>query len=196
MNIYIVRHAKSKETRNMVFAESSLVDLSELGVGQAYALAKKIKKFSIDKIFSSPLLRTRRTSEIISGGIIPIEYRDTLLEHVPSRTLFGAAFKEAKKKTIEDHDFVPENGESFNSAANRFISTLNEIAQLKYDNVCVVSHALIIGSALTKLFNFKLVPSIDEASITLIKFDGNKFDLVYLNKTPFSFRKFIKKIIR
>lgn len=196
MNIYIVRHAKSKETRNMVFAESSLVDLSDWGVEQAEALAAKIKKFSIDKIFSSPLLRTRRTSEIISGGTIPIEYRDALLEHAPSKTLVGSAFKEVKKKTIEDNDFVPENGESFNSAANRFIATLNELVQLKYDNVCIVSHALIIGSALTKLFNLKVPPSVDEASVTLIKFDGNKFDLVYLNKTPFSFRKFIKKIIR
>ncbi len=195
MFIYIIRHAKSLPRDGMQYADASKVSLSAEGIVQSENLKDRIRKEGIEHIVSSPFPRTKQTAEIISDGKISISFDERLIEQAPSKTLVGTDFKKAKKQTREDKDFIPENGESFNSAAKRFIDALSDISNLSYKKIAIVSHALVIEAALTNLFDLKEIPKIEEASVTLLESDGKKFNIVYINKTRFSLKKAIKKLL-
>lgn len=185
MIIYLIRHAESAPRDGMNHIEGKSVGLSWFGRFQARILAKKLKKLGVNKIISSPLGRTKETAEIIQNKLnTPIEFDDRLEEYAPSRLLKGKEFKELKKKVRQDHDFIPEDGESLNQSAERFVSSVVDIINSGESVPCVVSHALIIQNTLINLFSLKDVPVIDEVSITAIEYVDGKFNLVFLNKSP------------
>lgn len=196
LKIYIIRHAESLPRDGMVYEIAGKVPLSLKGKLQAFKLGQSIKKIGIEKFYVSPLKRTEETFRLINHGV-PFELDDRLKEHAPSRIMTGKDFKEVRRQTRGNHSFIPNNGESFNQAANRFIEVLNEITKRSERVVCVVSHSLIIEAALTKIFNLPYIPKIDEASISLLEYEDGKFNLVFLNKNISllkNIKNFIKKI--
>ncbi len=195
MIIYLIRHAESAPREGMNHEEGKPVGLSLFGRTQARILAKKLKKIGVDKITVSPLGRTKETAEILRSTLrVLVGFDERLEEYAPSRTLVGKLFKEAKKKTREDWNFIPKNGESLNHSTERFIKSITEIMESGVSAPCVVSHALIIQNTLMKLFSFKTPPVIDEVSITALRYENSKFELLYLNKSPSRLLTIISKI--
>lgn len=71
LNIYIVRHGETLDNLHEVFGGRRDEPLTELGESQALETAKHITSLSItfDAVFTSPLIRTRKTAEIISNAL-------------------------------------------------------------------------------------------------------------------------------
>ena len=72
-DIYIVRHGNTFDTGDVITRVGARTDLplSQSGRVQAEALAMHFKDLvpnGFDMVFSSPLLRTRQTAEVILGG--------------------------------------------------------------------------------------------------------------------------------
>ena len=66
MNIFL-RHGEVKNPKDILYYNIPGYELSKLGKSQAEHSAKVLSKnFKIDQIISSPLLRARQTSEIVS----------------------------------------------------------------------------------------------------------------------------------
>lgn len=77
LKIYIIRHGEKIEGENM--------PLTEKGKKQAKLVAKRLKKLSIRKMYSSDLKRCKETAEIIKKQIkIPIIFEKSLRE-VPNK---------------------------------------------------------------------------------------------------------------
>ncbi len=63
--IILVRHGECQGNREGLFRGRSDFPLNELGLMQAKELARELKLFQPDKIFTSPLKRAKQTAQII-----------------------------------------------------------------------------------------------------------------------------------
>lgn len=77
--IFLVRHASYSEKYNLLPGRLP-VELSQKGVKEAQKLKRYFQDKSIEKIYSSAVLRCKQTSEIISDGKITVVYDQRLLE--------------------------------------------------------------------------------------------------------------------
>lgn len=66
--IYVVRHGQTDSNLNHKIQGHSETSLNERGKLQAQMVSKKLKSIKFDAVFSSDLLRTRQTAEIITLG--------------------------------------------------------------------------------------------------------------------------------
>ncbi len=81
--VYLLRHCEYDNPRHILPGRLP-VALSANGKKQAEKLRDFFASQKIEKIYSSEVLRCRQTSEIISGGKIPIEFDTRLLEVMTS----------------------------------------------------------------------------------------------------------------
>lgn len=63
--IYLVRHTETTANVKGIFQGHTDYPLTKKGIGQAKITAKKLKKINFSAIYSSDLLRAKRTAEII-----------------------------------------------------------------------------------------------------------------------------------
>jgi probable phosphoglycerate mutase len=192
MYVYLVRHGQSLSRTGLNHLQGQEVVLSSKGVMEAKNAVYLLENKNISSVLASPMARARQTAEIISERLgLSITFDKRLAEHAPSRTLTGPAFKEAKARTRRDQNYVPENGESFNQSAERFISVLREV--LANDvNCVVVSHALVIQNALVKLFSLSEFPHLDTGSVTIISHENGMWKLVSINQRISWLSKFLR----
>ncbi len=69
--IYLARHGQDEDNAQGILNGRRDMPLTKFGFGQAELLAANIKKhgISFDAIYTSPLVRARRTAEIIAEGL-------------------------------------------------------------------------------------------------------------------------------
>lgn len=90
--VYFVRHGQSKDNAAPVF-QSTDSPLSDIGIAQAHKIAQRVSKLKFDALISSPLPRTRQTSEIIAAktGRDP-EYSDLFVERIKPSDINGKPY--------------------------------------------------------------------------------------------------------
>ena len=64
--LYVVRHTTSEWNEKGIIQGHKNPQLSKSGIGEAKILAKKLKDIKFDFVFSSDLLRAKKTAEIIA----------------------------------------------------------------------------------------------------------------------------------
>ncbi|OJI08993.1 MAG: hypothetical protein COV08_02455 [Candidatus Vogelbacteria bacterium CG10_big_fil_rev_8_21_14_0_10_49_38] len=184
MKVYFVRHGQSNPRDFLSYEEAGEVGLSSFGEKQVRALAKTLRKYTIEKIYVSPLRRARETANIVSAGNIPVIVDERLKEWRISNSLTGRAYKEMRIRMQKERNFSPDDGEAFNECAKRFISFLEDILEEEDEPIVVVGHALIFQSALVTLCKLEHIPAIDEGSLSLLEGNGGVWRIVFLNKRP------------
>jgi len=147
--IYLIRHGSPlfPSDRSCCIGHSDY-PLSSKGEQEIH----KVKDFLADKaisyIFSSPLIRCRRSAEIISGRIIPLVIVDALKE-INMGDWETLSFDEIRMKYPEQYrqrgldfsGFIPPNGESFSMCFERSKKAFLEITAQTRDNIAIVSSA-------------------------------------------------------
>ncbi len=198
MIIYLVRHAEYVPVQGGSHLDNEKAPLSSLGKKQAFALGRKLKRYKIDKIYSSVLARAKETASfIVSSTGVPVVYDERLNEQIISlHSTDRSAIKKMKRRVREDHAFAPPDGESLNQAADRFIRVLHEVVRSGLSQVVFVSHCNVIQSALITLFSLNEIPKIDEASVTAFSYESGKFSTLFVNKKTFSLPVIFRKIRR
>ena len=107
-----------------IFQGVTDTDITEIGQKQLKFLEKRFEAVHLDKIYSSPLIRTKKTAEAIKGK------RDLDIEIFPEIIELNGGFVEAKpfKETFDAYpemkdawfnhpeDFAPEGGEAMRDA--------------------------------------------------------------------------------
>lgn len=194
MKVYLIRHAESQSREGMNYKESGSISLSEYGRKEARVLGRKMSRYNIERIFTSPLKRARETAEIIAPKGVDIVEDERLVEWAPSHTLVGSEYKKARDEGRDNPDAVISDGESFNGAADRFLSFLNELDEVSYKNVAVVSHALAMEALIKHLFRLEKPVHVDTASVTLITKEGGNFHLKYIGKKPITAARIIRAL--
>ena len=97
MNLYLVRHGQTDLNKKNIIQGITNAKLNDIGINQAKNLQSEIDKLDIDLVISSPLIRTKETTNIIlNNRNIPIIYDDRIIERY-------AGDLEGKRDELYDH---------------------------------------------------------------------------------------------
>ncbi|MEO2153787.1 MAG: histidine phosphatase family protein [Aquificae bacterium] len=194
--LFVIRHAESQW--NPIGRYQGLLnpDLSERGEKQAKILAKELKNKGIEVIYTSPLLRTKRTAQIIAEELnVPLIEDERVIE-IDHGVWSGKLVEEVKKEFPEMFEMwitrpwkvdFPE-GENLLKVFERvkdFIRFVKE--KHKGQTVAVVSHTVPIRALycaalelpIEKFWSF----GCDNASYSIINFEEDRTTLHKLNIT-------------
>lgn len=183
--IYIVRHCEAEGNVKRMFQGLTDLDITELGAKQLKALEERFDGIHIDRVISSPLIRTRKTAKAIIGNkALELEIDDDLIE-LDGGVIEGMTFDEIYaqypdfKDMWENHpeDFAPENGETMLHAYERIWNTVLKIAKENKDKtVACATHGGVVRCLICKLLKNDInklseLSFAGNTAITLIEFD-------------------------
>ena len=157
--IYFVRHGETDYNVLGISQGQLDIPLNEKGIKQAEELSENLKNYHFDIIYSSPLIRAKKTAEIINMHHgVKIVYDDRLKEFYAGRRQ-GTKSSEWTPEMNEDFMNNPEKygAESNESFYNRCVDIYKELPTDK--DVLVVAHAGVYKNILrykeNKPFNAK-----------------------------------------
>jgi len=149
--VYFVRHGQTEWNAIQRMQGRWNSDLNELGREQAAASGRLLEGVGIQKVFSSPLDRTRQTTEIIGRYVdAPVTYDERLVEwdcgdwsgHL--RTEVMELWSEEYSAFLADpFHYRGPNCENFPDMFERARPFVEELLALDLDRVLVVSHGMI-----------------------------------------------------
>ena len=190
--IYLIRHANAEERQDTQRAR-----LTEHGIKQAEALAKRLTYYDIHVFYSSSYFRSRHTAQIIAElhkekivketkELIEVDFR-------VSKRLSLGSFKELKNIYTKPE---VEQIQNLLTAQKRALKLLNYLFRAHPDqNIAVVTHGNIIKAIILGIFQLKLSGFqrivISEASLSVVS--GTSIDnarIITLNDTAH-----LKKIV-
>ena len=196
VTVYLVRHCETMGNVLGIFQGTTDMDVSETGAKQLSFLGERFKSIHIDKIYSSPLLRARKTANVIaepkglevivdnglieiSGGIIEGVELTYIFEHYP----------ELEDTWCNDfQNFAPEGGEAIRDTYNRGWAALSKIiAENDGKTIAVASHGGLIRTLLCRLIKNDIeligeIPFSDNTAVAKIIFkDTKNWHVEYIN---------------
>lgn len=185
--IYLIRHGETEWNEKKLIQGHSDIPLNEKGELQSKQLGEKLKEIRFEAVFSSDLIRARRTAEIIIlekklAVVTTKALRERLFgrfegKHIDElRKILGELilFSNEKQKKLKFHDL--ENDEEI---MGRFIPFFREVAvAYQGKNILMVSHGGLIRAFLDRI-GFKM-PNYSErpmknAGYLIIESDGVDF---------------------
>lgn len=185
--VYVVRHCETVGNIARAYQGTWDTDISELGAKQLSFLAKRFENEKFDKIFTSPLIRAKKTAIAISGnsGVEPV-VRQNLIE-LCGGVIEGMPYTEIYKKYPEleinwltrTQDFDPPEGESIRVAYERIKNEILAIAkENKGQKICVACHGGVIRCLLTwavkgDIEQINEIPWNDNTAVNKLVFDDD-----------------------
>ena len=191
--LIVVRHAQSESNKAKFYAAAINVNLTEYGRMQAEKTAAFLRKYSIDRAYSSPMVRVIQTAKPIIRG------RNLELEIIPDlREIYGGAWEGLSYEEIEReypverdlwyHNFIYcicPGGDSVSDLYNRVRPAFEKIVADNYGKtVLVASHATPIRLMLTRFMGKPIresnnVPWPENASVTVVDcYEDGTYDLI------------------
>jgi len=171
--------------------------LTDLGREQVRNTSQILKTINIDQIYSSPVIRTVETAEIVSdivnmpfqkderlfeielGKLVGMYYEDLINKH-------GNLFVKFYSDDDNENSLLEFEVESFRAVKQRISELLKEIAiKHQNENVLLVSHLDPIKAAISLIMNIK--PSsvyniqVPNASLNIFKNYDNNISLCGIN---------------
>jgi ribonuclease H / adenosylcobalamin/alpha-ribazole phosphatase len=153
----LLRHGQTPMSVEKRYAGRSDVPLTDVGVAQAAAAAKRLATAGLDAIVSSPLQRAVRTAEEVAAVTgLPVATDDGFRE-----TDFGAweglTFAEVRERWpsemtawLADPAVAPPGGESFAEVDERVTAALHRVLVARSgQRILVVSHVTPIKTLVT-----------------------------------------------
>lgn len=193
VNLFLVRHGETQGMKRCVRLNCT-DPLSPTGIEQANYLAKRLRKFHFDYIYSSPTLRAKCTAEIIAKelpctGII--ESAD-LEERKEATSLIGVStenmpWEYIKKNRLKRH-WRYEDGESFDDIFNRANKVLTYMANHPNESrILVISHGsftralfavVLMGKSLTPRQYYDMTEklSISATALSELEYSKKKYE--------------------
>ena len=137
MDIYLIRHGETDYNKGRRLQGVTDIPLNERGIALAEQTARELLEIRFDKIFTSPLVRAKKTAEIIRGERkIPIIVTDGLRE-ISFGDYEGLTVLDGKYNIPDLHflDFfqapqkyqTPPNGESIADMSERTAGFVREV---------------------------------------------------------------------
>jgi len=153
MKLILIRHAKTVEGMKGIIKGQLDGTISNEGLKQIKEVALKLKKYKIDAIYSSDLMRARKTAEgIAKFHNVKIKYLSLLRER-NFGSYQGKVVEKTRWQKIKAKwglNGKPKGGESIldvKNRAERFLKILNR--NHKDETVLVVSHRIFISILLS-----------------------------------------------
>jgi len=152
--LFFVRHGEAEHNVNHILSTKidDGVPLTKTGEEQAREIGEDLAPETIDIIYTSPLLRTRQTAEIIkkSGNIKAKIVVDERIREIEAGDMDKRTIEEWKQQFDRKDRFYdnPHNGESEADVEKRFLDFLNDVAKKhKGKNIIIVTHGALLRLA-------------------------------------------------
>ncbi len=194
LRLWIVRHGETEANQKQYIQGQSESPLTAMGISQANRLAKRLRGFRFDAVFSSDLSRAVDTATIIAP-----KNEIITLRHLRERALGpleGKSFEEAEaeypvllaavRSYAAAEDAVPESMETRTRLVARAGEALEDIrARCPEGAAVAVSH----GGLLSAIFCHVIGPippyrpRVTNTSLSLIVHDGRRWQLSTWNDT-------------
>ncbi len=191
--VYLIRHGESELNRQKRFAGWTDCNLTDLGVNQATEAALRMVDIAnVDAVFSSDLIRAKKTAQIIADKL----ERPLTISQALRETNLGA-WEALTFEEIEDRDpqllkqwftdlenFAYPGGESIKSVIERSDSFIHSLLA-DHDSILIVAHAGIISLLLSYWLvgdcNHSNSFSVKNAKIQRLIFNGRQCSLDLFN---------------
>ncbi len=207
VTVYVVRHCEAEGNTRRIYQGHTNLDITEMGEKQLEKLSMRFKNIHIDKVYSSPLLRARKTAAaVVKGKNVPIIDDEGLIE------LHGGDFEGMEFAKIfteyenyeyiwqnKPQDFCAPNGESMRELYLRVWKAVSKIAkENEGKTVAVASHGGAIRALLCKiLFNdverLNEVPWSSNTAVTKLIFNGGNVEIEFMNDVSHLPRGYLPK---
>jgi broad specificity phosphatase PhoE len=164
LRLILLRHAEIAWKR-MGFLSSTDVLLTKRGIEQARKAGEALKKYGIDAVYSSPLLRCFQTaieiSKVLGLGQVIVDKR---LREIEFGVFEGLSLEEARKaypkifraRQRDKWNYRIPGGESYADASKRSLDLLREVEGKGHKCVLFVTHVSIMKVLLRALCNLSL----------------------------------------
>ena len=189
LNIYLIRHAETDfNKKNSGFLQSEEMEINSYGAKQLKNLSIRLKKIKLDRVYSSDLLRTRQTAEILfANDRIIFDKRLREYEHgsvMPGTEKWAKEYNELLNQGYPKEDIRPYGGENIWDLIKRVKSFIGDIEKLD-GNIAIVSHSgtnetFINLSQRLKKENFVQLKQ-DNTCFNHLTFDGEKWEIKTMN---------------
>lgn len=198
MNIYFTRHGETLWNLEHRFQGWKDSELTDIGVKRAELLGKRLEEVKIDKIFTSPIKRAKRTAELIRGNkdieVIEVEG----LKEISFGKWEGMTTEEinACEEYIEELDnlfnrpysYKSFEGENIKDFTKRLYKAVEDIVNDNGDkDILIVTHGMcvryLIAYFKNELEESQIVdfPIFHQASYNEVQWNGNNFEVITLN---------------
>ncbi len=155
--VFLIRHCETIGNKQGVFQGRIDMNISEAGQEQLEQLKTRFKKISLDVIYSSPLLRARRTAEAVRGERNLMIIDDDRLVEIDGGIWEGKRWcdlptldPEQSRLWVEKPcDFATQEGEPMRSVYTRMSQALLTIAEENDGKqIAIVSHGCAIRNTI------------------------------------------------
>ena len=185
--IYIVRHCEAEGNNRRIFQGSTDCDITNLGETQLKLLGERFADISLDRVYTSPLIRAKKTAYAIRADRdIPV-ITDDRLKEIHGGAVEGKPFLSAFKSipglaeiwNDSPQDFAPEGGEPMREAYTRIWEAVLSIAKENIGKtVAVATHGGVIRClncrlAFGSIERLKDMPWCENTGVTLVTFDDD-----------------------
>jgi len=195
--IILVRHGQTEWNRVERFRGHYDIPLDETGLKQGEAVAQRIAaQFKPERVFTSPLIRARKTAEIIAKKVgIPVIIHRGIID-IDYGEWQGLTPDEAKARFPHESALWYEHpekasipgGENLKEVQARAIKTVEELCKESIGKeIVIVSHTVVIrlillgilGAPLNRFWNLRQEP----CAINLIEYNKRGFTISSINDT-------------
>lgn len=192
MEVYVIRHGESEANRKKAYAGWSPVPLTEKGRQQAALLGSRLKGRTFDAVFSSDLVRTRQTAELVLPGT---DYRiSEKLREIHVGRLEGMTEAEARQQFGDvcdsfrkTYDFTAVGGESEDDVRKRVAEFMEELIPLPDTaKIAIVGHHGTAAAMLSYVLGCKVgrdIAKLDNCAISCFAYADKRWTLVRWNGT-------------
>ena len=156
----LLRHGQTPMSVQKRYAGRTDVPLTEVGVQQAAAAAKRLASAGLGVIVTSPLLRTVQTAQAVAAVTGATLVTDDGFRETDFGAWEGLTFAEVRERWpaeisawLADPDVAPPGGESFTDVSARVTAALDRVLAARAgQTVLIVSHVtpikMLVAAAL------------------------------------------------
>lgn len=154
--ILLIRHSSVAHPRGFCYGNLD-VDVSKNFEKEAAELKLKLTDYTPDKVYSSPLQRCTKLSEILFSEFST----DDRLKELNYGLWEGLTWEEINVPENSNWIFhhpstVIENGESFELQQKRVVECFNEMTNISYKKIALVVHGGVIRSLISHVLGIPL----------------------------------------
>lgn len=192
--IYIFRHGETNwnvENKIRGTFEDASLKFTDKGLEQINKIALELKKNEIEYIYSSDLIRTRRTVELANNGFkIPVSFHKELrawnVGKFQGKPLSDFLNSQEGKEAIVNYNKVVADGESINHVRERLMYFLEKyLVNSSYKKFAIITHGATMSNLKSAIDGEQYI-DIDYCKIV---YENKKFKIVESKISETDFKK-------
>lgn len=192
LKLYITRHGETEWNIQKRMQGWKNSNLTERGIRNAKALGEALRDVEFNRVYCSPLDRTRHTTELIlNGRNVEVVYEENLME-IHLGEVEGKNQQEANEIYPgfsshfweNPHLYKPMSGEDFYQVRERVLKVLDKIIEENPSgSVLIVTHGVVLKTIHSYFKNLSMErlwdpPFIYDTSLTIVEVKDGKFNIL------------------